>query len=162
MEERELGPRQQAEVLEKLAQVTSLGRSRGALGYWEKALSIYENLSDRKKAGEVHLHLGQRAGVILDPERRYSHNVKAVALLEPEGESRQLAQAYVQLGDNAVHGHGDRSGGLPLMEKGLALAERLGDTAGGIEAARWLGHALVYHKREIQPCISQIGLNPNS
>ena len=110
----------------------------------------------------VHLQLGKRAGVILDTERRYSHNVKAVALLEPEGESLQLAQAYVQLGDNAVHGHGDRSSGLPLMEKGLALAERLGDTAGVIEAARWLGHALVYHTGEIQPCISQIGLNPNS
>jgi ATP/maltotriose-dependent transcriptional regulator MalT len=36
------------------------------------------------------------------------------------------------------------------MEKGLALAERLGDTAGVIEAARWLGHALVYHTGEIQ------------
>jgi tetratricopeptide (TPR) repeat protein len=150
MEELESGPRQQADVLEKLAQVTLLGRGRGALGYWEKALSIYENLSDSKKAGEVHLQLGQRAGDVLDPERRYSHNVKAVALLEPEGESRQLAQAYVQLGDNAIHGHGDRSGGLPMMEKGLALAERLGDTAGVIKAARWLGHALVYHTGEIQ------------
>jgi DNA-binding CsgD family transcriptional regulator len=150
MEELESGPRQQADVLEKLAQVTLLGRGRGALGYWEKALSIYEDLSDSKKAGEVHLQLGKRAGVILDTERRYSHNVKAVALLEPEGESRQLAQAYVQFGDNAVHGYGDRSSGLPLMEKGLALAERLGDTAGVIEAARWLGHALVYHTGEIQ------------
>jgi DNA-binding CsgD family transcriptional regulator len=150
MEELESDPRQQADVLEKLAQVTSLGRGRGALGYLEKALSIYESLGDSKKAGEVHLQLGQRAGDVLDPERRYSHNVKAVALLEPEGESRQLAQAYVQLGDNAIHGHWDRFGGLPMMEKGLALAERLGDTAGVIKAARWLGHALVYHTGEIQ------------
>jgi tetratricopeptide (TPR) repeat protein len=36
-----------------------------------------------------------------------------------------------------------------LMEKGLALAERLGDTAGVIEAARRLGHALVVHTAEI-------------
>jgi DNA-binding CsgD family transcriptional regulator len=150
LEELESEPRHQAEVLENLAQVTGLGRGLGAVGYLEKALSIYESLGDSKKAAAVQLQLGKRARGVLDRGRRYSHHVKAVALLEPEGESLQLAQAYVQLGDDAIHGHGDRSSGLPLMEKGLALAERLGDTAGVIEAARWLGHALVYHTGEIQ------------
>lgn len=151
LEELEADPRHQAEVQEKLALVTSLGSGKGGVSYLEKALSIYENLGDSKKAGEVHLRLGNRVEGDLDSGRRYSHNVEAVALLEPEGESLQLARAYVQLGDNAFHGFGDRSIGLPLMEKGLALAERLGDTAGVIEAAKWLAHAMVYHTGEIQP-----------
>jgi class 3 adenylate cyclase len=149
LEELEADPRQQAEVLEKLGQVTELGRGRGAVDYWEKALSIYETLKDNKKAGEVHLRLGDQMSGILDAGRRNSHSVKAVALLEPEGESPQLALAYVQLGSNAVHGHGERSTGVPLMEKGLALAERLGDSQGVMQAARRLGHALVYHTGEI-------------
>jgi predicted ATPase len=149
LEELEADPRQQAEVLEKLALVTEFGKGKGAVEYCQKALAIYETLKDGPKAGAVHLRLGHRAGGILDTGDRYSHNVKAVELLEPGGESTQLAQAYVQLGDIAIHGYGQRATGVPLMEKGLALAERLGDTAGVIQAARRLGHALVYHTGEI-------------
>ncbi|HZA25355.1 MAG TPA: AAA family ATPase, partial [Dehalococcoidia bacterium] len=43
----------QGEVLAKLALVTGFGRGRGDLGYWEKALSLYERLGDSKKAGMV-------------------------------------------------------------------------------------------------------------
>jgi tetratricopeptide (TPR) repeat protein len=151
LEKAEGGLSHQAEVLAKLALVTGFGRGRGDLGYWEKALSLYERLGDSKKAGTVHLRLGQRGGIdILDWQRRHSHSVKAVELLEPNGESSELAQAYVQLGDHAAHGHGLKSSAVPLMEKGLDMAERLGDGAGVMEAARLLGHVLVYHTGEIQ------------
>jgi DNA-binding CsgD family transcriptional regulator len=150
LEELKADPRQQAEVLEKLASVTTLGRGTGALGCLEKALAIYETLKDNKKAGGVHLRLVSRRGVgTLDARTRHSHGVKAVQLLEPEGESPQLSQAYVRLGLSAVHGFGGLSTGLPLMEKGLALAERLGETVEVIEGASALGHALVFHTGEI-------------
>ena len=149
LEELVADPRQRAEVLDKLALVAGLNKAKGTVEYCQKTLAIYETLRDGAKAGAVHLRLGHRSGGVEDSVRRYSHNVKAVALLEPEGESPQLAQAYVQMGDDAIHGDGERSTGLPLMERGLALAERLGDSAGIIEATRRMGHALVYHTGEI-------------
>jgi hypothetical protein len=83
-------------------------------------------------------------------QRRYIHSVKALELLEPIGESPELVQAYVQLGDHAAHGNGLQSSAVSLMEKGLTMAERLGDGMGVMQAARLLGHVLVYHTGEIQ------------
>jgi tetratricopeptide (TPR) repeat protein len=153
LEELEADPRQQAEVLEKLAQVTGLGRDKDALSYWEKALSIYEGLGDGKKAAGVHLRLAQQYSYEVstwDPERSVSHCEKAIKFLEPEGESSQLAQAYARLGLMAAHRHGLPSSGTAPLEKGLALAERLGDAAGVADAATSLGHVLVFHAGEIK------------
>jgi predicted ATPase len=150
LEELEADPRQQAEVLEKLAGATHWGKGKSALEHLEKALSIYENLGDNKKAGEVHLRLGNRYAGVPDSNTRQSHNLKAVDLLEPEGESSELARAYAQLGYDAAHGFGERSSAIPLMEKGLALAEGLDDGAGVIAAAGSLGHVLVYHTGQIR------------
>ena len=150
LEEVEADPRQQAEVLERLGLVTLFDRGRGAVGYWEKALSIYENLGDQHKAGAVHLRLGHPALVgQLDREKAYSHCLEAVAVLEAEGEGPQLALAYAQLGYTAAHFR-EVAPAIPLMEKGLALADQLGDATGVIEAARLLGHVLVYHTGEVR------------
>jgi tetratricopeptide (TPR) repeat protein len=151
LEEAEEDLSQQAEVLAKLALVIGFGKGRGDLGHWERALSLYERLGDHKKAGVIHLRLGQRGGIdVLDWQRRHTHSVKAVELLEPIGESPELVQAYVQLGDHAAHGHGLKSSAVPLMEKGLSMAERLGDGMGVMQGARLLGHVLVHHTGEIQ------------
>jgi len=154
LEELEAGSRQQAEVMEMLALATSLGKDKGALDHWEKALAIYETLQDGPKTAAVHLRLGHRQGGIASGKDRYPHNMKAVGLLEQGIESTRLAQGYVQLGDNAIHGYGERSTGLPLMEKGMALAERLGDSAGPIEVVTWLGHALFYHTGDVSRCLA--------
>jgi hypothetical protein len=58
----------------------------------------------------------------------YSHCLKAVELLEPQGESPLLAQAYARLGFYIGNRQGPVSAAISLTEKGLALAERLGDT----------------------------------
>ncbi|MFB3091684.1 MAG: AAA family ATPase, partial [Dehalococcoidia bacterium] len=150
LEELDAEPLQRAGVLEKLALVTGLSQGSGAVGYWEKALSNYEALGDGKKAADVHLRLGQRGGGVSDRGVRRSHNLYAVELLETEVESPQLALAYVQLGDDNAHGYGPISTAVPLMEKGLALAERLSDVPAVIEASSALGHVLVYHTGEIR------------
>ncbi len=149
-EELDADPLQQAEVLEKLALVTGLSQGSGAVGYWERALTIYEALGDGKKAAGVRLRLGARGGGVSVRRMRRSHNLNAVELLETEGDSPQLAQAYAQLGDDTAHGLGPISTAVPMMEKGLALAERLGDVPAVIEASRLLGHVLVYHTGEIR------------
>jgi DNA-binding CsgD family transcriptional regulator len=151
LEESEGDLGQQADVLAKLALVTGSGRGHGDVSYWEKALSFYERLGDHKKAGVIHLRLGQRGGMdVLEWQQRHAHSLKAVELLETLGDGPELAQAYVQLGDHAAHGHGLKSSAVPLMEKGMNMAEMLGDGLGVMQAARLLGHVLVYHTGEIQ------------
>jgi len=144
LEELEAEPSQQAELLEKLARVTGLGRGKGTLGYYEKALTLYEALGDRKKAGAVHLRLAEQYHLYelesQDTEKAYSHGQKAVALLEPEGESLLLAWAYARLG--WIVSSSDReplSFGIELAEKGLAIAERLGDPGAIAEVELILG-----------------------
>jgi DNA-binding CsgD family transcriptional regulator len=150
LEELEPGSRQQAEVLEKLALATELGQGKGAVACWEKALSAYKGLGDHQKAGAVLLRMGHpRGGILRDPGEAQAHVVEALALLEPEGDSPLLARAYGQLGYLAAHGYGLRSTAVPTLEKGLALAERLGYSEGVIDGARLLGHVLVYHAGEI-------------
>lgn len=162
LEKLDAKPRQQAEVLEKLALATMLsGRGKDALGYWEKALSAYETLGDTKKAGAIHLQLAQlyhsQAVGTRNTEKAYTHAAKAVTLLEPKGDSVELALAYTRFGYIAAHRSEPLSAGImPLetgitpLEKGLALAQQLGDAAGVGEATMSLGHVLVYHAGGIQ------------
>jgi tetratricopeptide (TPR) repeat protein len=155
LEELEVGPRQRAEVLEKLALATMwLGRGKESLRHWEKALSLYESLGDAQKAGAVHLRLYQQyysAVGIRDREKGYRHSVESLRLLEPEGESVELAQAYTRLGLVSAHRQNvPLSAGIAPLEKGLALAHRLGDAATLAEAEMSLGHVLVYHVGDIK------------
>jgi tetratricopeptide (TPR) repeat protein len=148
LEEIEAEPIKQAEVLEKLGDVTTLGRGKGAIGYLEKALSIYEAAGDTKSVGAAHLRLAYQygSGEIggQDVEKGYFHASRAVALLEREGESRQLAMAYRQLSLLMVLlGRESFSNVIELLEKGLTIADRLGDLNSVAEASLLLGSVLV-------------------
>ena len=151
LERLEAEPRQQAETLEKLAGAVGTSGGRDFLAHSEKALSLYEALGDRMKAGAVHLQTSRllTAGPG-DWEIAHSHALKAVAFLEPEGENAQLAGAYVHAGHTAAHLNRPVSGAIALLEKGLVLAERLGDVAEATIATNHLAHALVYHAGEIE------------
>lgn len=148
LEELDAQPRQQAEVLERLALVTGFGKGKGSVGYLEKALSLYEAIGDTRKAGTMHMRLAQQYGIYevgaQDINKGHSHNLKAIALLEPEGMSPELGRAYVRLGQMIqFQGHEPLSTAIELTEKGLTIAEQLGDTASVIEASRLLGNVLV-------------------
>jgi len=147
LEELEAGPSQQAELLEKLARVTGLSKGKGTLGYYERALSLYEALGDRKKAGVVHLRLAEQYHFYeleaQDTEKAYSHGQKAVALLEPEGESPLLAWAYARFGWLTSFTRREPvSAAIGLVEKGLTIAERLGDPGAIAETELILGQML--------------------
>ncbi|HKY09621.1 MAG TPA: hypothetical protein VJQ55_15335, partial [Candidatus Binatia bacterium] len=155
LEEFKSHPREQAEVLEQLALATMwFGRGGDSLGQWKKALSIYETLGDKKKAGAVHLRLYQQYYSAIGPrdrEKGYRHCVEALSLLESEGDSVELAQAYTRLGLISAHRQNvPLSTGIDPLEKGLALARRLGNPAAIAEADMSLGHVLVYHAGEIK------------
>jgi tetratricopeptide (TPR) repeat protein len=148
LEEIEAEPVKQAEVLEKLGTVTALAKGRGSIGYLEKALSIYEAAGDNKKAAAVHGRLAVQYGVRevggQDVKKGHFHASRAVALLEREVESPELATAYKNLG-LMVHFRGRERApsAIQLVEKGLTIAERLGDLRSVAEAAQTLGPMLV-------------------
>lgn len=150
LERLEANPRQQAEILERLAYAAGTSTGKDFLPPLQKALSHYEVLGDQVKAGAVHLQISRLImGSTGDFVTSGAYASKAVTLLESEGESALLARAYVEAGQNAVHLGGPVSGAIPMIEKGLALAEQFGDVAAAAMATRLLGHALVYHAGEI-------------
>ena len=148
-EELEADRSEQAQILGKLAEVTELGQIAGAVDHWKKALSIYEALGDGKRAGALHLRLGDYYTGVSNRGEAYAHSLKAVELLESEGESPELAQAYALVGWYAAHGFGEKTIAIPMLERGLGQAERLDDPPAAISIARGLGHVLVYHRGEI-------------
>ena len=149
LEKLEMEPRQQAEVLEKLILALGMLKGRDFLDHTEKASSIYEALGDGLKAGAVHLQasLLWRAG---DWEIAHAHAMQAILLLEPEGESEQLAAAYCRAGDVAAHLNGPAPGAIALIERGRDMAQRLGNADEFTLAVTRLAHMLVYHVGELE------------
>ncbi|MCH8062826.1 MAG: AAA family ATPase, partial [Chloroflexi bacterium] len=151
LEKLEAGPRLQAETLEKLAHAAGMSKGKDFLTHLEMALSLYETLGDRLKTGAVLYQMSRLFSTGTgDWEVSHSYALKAVELLEPEGESVQLGRAYAQAGHTAAHLSGPISGAIALMENGLAMAEQLGNEVGATNAANHLAHALVYHAGEIE------------
>ena len=146
-----LSAHRRAEALEKLAHAAGTSKGKDFISYLEKAISIYEDLGDRVRTGAVHLQAARLSMTGASMEKfAHFHALKAVALLEPEGDRAQLAGAYVQAGQVGAHTAGQSvSDAIELMEKGLAMAERLGYEAEATTATTYLAHALVYHAGEI-------------
>lgn len=123
--------------------------NKGRVGCWEKALSLYPTLQGAKNAAEVHLGLAQQYAFnevgALDMEKAYWHCQKAIELVGPSRESPQLAQAYARLGLYTAASHLEPvSAAIAHVERGLAIAERLGDTALITEAETSLANLLAF------------------
>ena len=104
LEKVEAGPREQAEALERLALALGMHSGKDFLPYSEKALSLYEAIGDRMKVGAVHLQTSSLLSTGSGEEFAQPHALKAVEILEQEGEGAELAGAYIQAGHVAVHG----------------------------------------------------------
>jgi len=63
---------------------------------------------------------------------------RIVRMVEPLGDTPELAKAYVGLAaSRAIEGHDDQA--LSLAEKALALARRIGDAEAEAQSAPWIG-----------------------
>ena len=127
---------EQATVLEELAAAAYVvGRTEDAFRAIERAVEIYTELQDDEGVGRctrvlsrVHWFAGEG-----DPARAKAR--EAITILEPLGESVELARAYSGLSQLAMLTE-DAEQALALGERALELATRLGD-----ESTR--AHALV-------------------
>jgi len=159
VEELEGQPRRQAELLENLGVAAGLVSDKRAVEYFERALVIYDRLGDDEKAGTVHLHLSMQYSYYRardqDWAKSFDHATEAIKLLEPRGDSVQLARAYARQGFTARRSSGRWAGSVALLEKGLAMSERLGDITGALYARDTLGGAL-YAMGQVQRALTML------
>jgi DNA-binding CsgD family transcriptional regulator/tetratricopeptide (TPR) repeat protein len=132
---------QRADVLERRSHECYLtDQSDEAIAALQDALECRRALGDKLGEGRSLTRLGE----ILWCPGRTAESLRAareaVAVLEPLPASRELARAYVKLGKTLRR---DRPGeGSKWGERGLRLAEDLGDTETAFEARRVVASAL--------------------
>jgi len=108
---------------------------------FEKALTLYEELGDQRAAGRVEAWLAFVAFHSGDQDAVGPRAERALARLEPLGESRDLALALTLLG--WYHRRLlQAEKGEPLFRRAKAMAERVGDRATQVWAMVGLGRLL--------------------
>jgi DNA-binding CsgD family transcriptional regulator/tetratricopeptide (TPR) repeat protein len=131
-----LEPEARAEALEELAMAAYLvGRLDHAFEAIEQAIAIHAESRDRAAIGRCTRVLSRLHWFVGDGEPARAKALQAVAILEPLGESVELARAYSGVSQLAMLEDDERRA-LYWGKRGLELASRLGD-----ESTR--AHALV-------------------
>jgi DNA-binding CsgD family transcriptional regulator/tetratricopeptide (TPR) repeat protein len=127
---------EQADLLEELATAAYLvGRLDDAFGAIEGAIGIHRELGDRAAVGRCTRVLSRLHWFVGDGEPARAKAQEAITILEPLGESIELARACSGVAQLAMLGE-DTDEALRWGERALDLATRLGD-----ESTR--AHALV-------------------
>jgi len=93
-----LGPREEAELLERLAEATyPLGQPEVHERYWRQALELYRQLGERQKVAQISRRLGRLSWERADREAAFAYTRAAIAALDGEPLSAELGRAYAAL-----------------------------------------------------------------
>lgn len=131
-----LSPAEQATVFEELARTAyAADRLEDAFAAMERAISVFRELGDDAAVARCTRVLSRFHWYAGDGEAARAKALEAVAILEPLGESVELAQAYSGLSQVAMLAD-DLGPAVEWGERALRLAVQLGD-----ESTR--AHALV-------------------
>src|SRR5262249_23103198 len=127
---------EQAAVFEELARAAYVaGRLEDSFPAIERAIEIYSNLGDRAAVGRCTRALSRYHWFAGEGGHARAMALKAVAILEPLGESAELARAYSGLSQLGMLAE-DPEQAFWWGEQALELATRLGDE-------RTRAHALI-------------------
>jgi transcriptional regulator with XRE-family HTH domain/tetratricopeptide (TPR) repeat protein len=138
-------PAGRAETLRKLGECLWLiGQFQEALAAYEAGQALFEQLGDRVQAGAVQRLMGrlywEQGG---DRARALHHYHQALAMLEQEPESVELAHALSAISQMHMSAsYNDEA--IAWGERALALAERLGAEEVMIHALNNIGSAYMY------------------
>jgi DNA-binding CsgD family transcriptional regulator/tetratricopeptide (TPR) repeat protein len=117
-----------ADVQHRLAhELYDLNRLADALSAYAAALRTYERLGDLIGQARVHHGIGRLEHGRYDMAAEVPHLDAALQLWPVEREDAELAWLLLD-GSQAKHYGGDCAAASPLAERGLALAERFGDS----------------------------------
>jgi class 3 adenylate cyclase len=114
--------------------------------YAEEAVRMYEAIGDRIGEARARLVLGRANWEQSDVRGAASEYAKARDLLETEGPSEDLANAYVRLSSLAVFDL-DHEGAKLLAEKAIEIAEAAGKDQPRVWAYNFLGCGLAFEGR---------------
>ena len=138
-----LDPDEQALVLEELANATyAVGRLEEAFEAMERAIAAYAVLGDREAVGRCTRLLSRFYWYSGDGDEARNKASEAVRILEPLGESVELAHAYSGLSQLAMLAD-DTDDALVWGGHALELAIRLGDERVRIHALVNIGSAQI-------------------
>jgi tetratricopeptide (TPR) repeat protein/KaiC/GvpD/RAD55 family RecA-like ATPase len=127
LEEKKSELREKARVLEVLGDVKSLiGEYKACLKYWNEAMLLWKQLEEKESVAILHR---KSSGVLLhkmgNTEKAKEHQCRALEILEAQPESVELVQLRADMAHMYWH-VGDTAAALPLAEKALETAQRLG------------------------------------
>ena len=127
LEEKRGEPREKASVLEVLGDFKSLvGEYDACLKYWNEASLLWKQLEEKERVAILHR---KSSSVLLhkmgNTEKAKEHQLRALEILEAEPESVELVRLRADMAHMYWH-VGDAAAALPLAEKALETAQRLG------------------------------------
>ena len=143
-----LEPAEQAAVLEEVATAAYVvGRLDEALPAIERAAEVYRELGDQAALGRCTRLISRFHWFVGDGAPAREKALEAIAILEPLGESVELARAYSGMSQLAMLAE-DAAGTLEWGEPALELATRLGDDGTRAHALVNIGSAKIMVDRE--------------
>lgn len=144
-----LDEQRRGELLARLGHTAYLlGEPRRAADVWREALACFEALNQPRRVADIRRWLGRTAWDTGAVEEAFAQTRAALATLEGEGPSRELAMAYSALSHLHMfqifeHVPGATAECIALGERALALADALGDDQVRTHALNNIGVALV-------------------
>jgi DNA-binding CsgD family transcriptional regulator/tetratricopeptide (TPR) repeat protein len=144
---------EQAAVEEELAAAAyAVGRLEDAFPASERAIALYRELGDEAAVGRCKRALSRFHWYAGDGDCANRSALEAVAILEPLGESRELAQAYSAVSQLAMLSE-DTAGALEWGERALELATRLGDDSARVHVLVNIGSARIDVDSGVAPAL---------
>jgi tetratricopeptide (TPR) repeat protein len=124
LEEKEDNAEQKALVTERLGDLQWwTGKPDAGMEYWNKSLTLWNQLGNEKKAAQLHAKMASLLWNIGNREKASEHHRMALETLEKKPESPELAMLYEDIA-HMLWRTGD-TGSLSWAQKALELAERL-------------------------------------
>ncbi|HYA10685.1 MAG TPA: AAA family ATPase, partial [Thermoplasmata archaeon] len=139
-----------AETLGALAkELELLGRTSLALEKYAASAELWERSGQARRASSVHSWMAMLLNDLPGREKEVvGHSERAVALLQAEGESAELAQAVYSLAAETMRWGGDAARARALFRQSVDLAERFGDSRTEAFGTYFLATVLPFDRKD--------------
>ncbi len=128
LEEKGSSLEQRVSVIERLGDLKAwIGESDVCLEYWDKSLTLWNQLGDKKRVAGLHVKMANMLwDAVGDKEKASEHHNAALQILEKEPKSVELARLYENI-SHMLWRTGETTKAESFAHKALKLAEKFGD-----------------------------------
>lgn len=116
-----------AHIIESLGSLKWwMGEPQACLEYWNEALTLWDQLEDKKNVARLHIRMGSLLWQSIgDRDKASKHHSMALGILEKEPESAELADLYEDI--SHMLWRSGKPEALSWAQKAFELAEKLGN-----------------------------------